>query len=242
MQHGGKARHGWDCFASWLPVLLPPLSPPLLPLVVVSPACLAHPRLLPTGGPDQRKGGCRCEGPVLNRAARPGRHLLLHEGEQWVDQVEGTAPLAEWCPAWGQNALQPVAQPTASRCSLQAQCVLRPCCARCPMPCSVPCQRAHSLAAALQTFLLPFDPEDHEDADEWREYSGELSSKELHKVGCVERDGAGIGVLVAQCTCCWALQPLCANASSVPPAAAHAAKLPGCRLQLSCSRLRAFPR
>lgn len=32
-----------------------------------------------------------------------------------------------------------------------------------------------------QTLLLPFDPEDHEDSDEWRAYEGELSSKELHK-------------------------------------------------------------
>lgn len=34
-----------------------------------------------------------------------------------------------------------------------------------------------------QTFLLPFDPEEHEDVDEWRAYEGPLSSKDLHKVG-----------------------------------------------------------
>lgn len=34
-----------------------------------------------------------------------------------------------------------------------------------------------------QTFLLSFDPEDHEDADEWRVYEGPLASKDLHKVG-----------------------------------------------------------
>lgn len=94
-----------------------------------------------------------------------------------------------------------------------AQCVLRPCCLL-PMPCSMPCPRTPSPAAALQTFLLPFDPEDHEDADEWREYSGELSSKELHKVGCVERDRAGFMVSL-KFTCCWALHPVhvCANTS-----------------------------
>jgi len=41
--------------------------------------------------------------------------------------------------------------------------------------------RFHS-SSVPQTFLLPFDPEDHEDADEWKEYQGELSSKELQKV------------------------------------------------------------
>ncbi len=52
--------------------------------------------------------------------------------------------------------------------------------------------RAVSLPAVAQTFLLPFDPEDHEDADEWKEYQGELSSKELQKVGSAEAMQCGV--------------------------------------------------
>lgn len=33
----------------------------------------------------------------------------------------------------------------------------------------------------MRTFLLPFDPEDHEDADEWRVHEGEVSTKALYK-------------------------------------------------------------
>jgi hypothetical protein len=39
------------------------------------------------------------------------------------------------------------------------------------------------LPACPQTFLVPYDPEDHEDVDEWRPWLGQLSAKELHKVG-----------------------------------------------------------
>jgi hypothetical protein len=40
----------------------------------------------------------------------------------------------------------------------------------------------HDSFSCPQTFLLPFDPEDHEDADEWRLWTGDLSAKELYKV------------------------------------------------------------
>jgi hypothetical protein len=57
----------------------------------------------------------------------------------------------------------------------------------------------------LQTFLLPFDPEDHEDSDEWKAYEGELSTKELHKVWqlrlpSAEAASAALGCVVCRVT------------------------------------------
>ena len=86
-------------------------------------------------------------------------------------------------------------------------------------PCCLPLP---SLRAALQAFLLPFDPEDHEDADEWKAWEGELSARELHKARrgqgghVVGRQGgraAGRGprLAVPRCTACVATFPLLAS-------------------------------
>ncbi|PSC75196.1 Helicase sen1 [Micractinium conductrix] len=40
---------------------------------------------------------------------------------------------------------------------------------------------ADASGCQMTTFLIPFDPEDHEDSDEWRPYDGPLASRDLHK-------------------------------------------------------------
>ncbi|KAL4420014.1 hypothetical protein ABPG75_007112 [Micractinium tetrahymenae] len=59
-------------------------------------------------------------------------------------------------------------------------------------------------SCSLRTFLLPFDPEDHEDADEWRTYEGPLASKDLYKAALELFPASGISPLTAETHRQWA--------------------------------------
>lgn len=118
-------------------------------------------------------GGCTdCLLAGCDAAGSP--RMLLQQGGAW-------AALCHWghTRCWAVHAVGS-ARSASPPCRLAAHGPSTP---PNPRPCSL----------LPQTFLLPFDPEDHEDADEWREYTGELSSKELQKVGGGRGEAAGRG-------------------------------------------------
>ncbi|KAL4419270.1 hypothetical protein ABPG77_004828 [Micractinium sp. CCAP 211/92] len=69
---------------------------------------------------------------------------------------------------------------------------------------SISLPEAGETSCSVQTFLLPFDPEDHEDADEWRVYEGPLASKDLHKAALELFPAAGISPLTSETHRQWA--------------------------------------